>query len=223
MRGSQEDFLKMITGVKNSPRPADLVLSGHVHKNWESRLIWDAASQRMRFCHEFYTESPGRYYHSYDTDVKADGSFTIAGPAMASHALLSALVQSKQRRIHVEIANDASDTAQPEQRSSGIWWIKTKPYPYTLNAQPTVAHAKQWWLNLRPLLVQTSALGPSEWLRAPEHQPDFRGCRLITVQDGTITNIGYVTNEAIKKEISGTHGRFDHIDVTHVRDILVTS
>lgn len=222
MRGSQEDFLKMITGVKNSPRPADLILSGHVHKNWESRLIWDAAKQQIQFCHEFYTESPVNYYHSYDTDVKADGLFTMPGSNLAAVAIASALAKSKQKRIHVEIAADANDHAQPEQRSSGVWWIKTKPYPYTLNAQQNVPQAKQWWMNLRPLLIQTSALGPSEWLRAPEHQPDFRGCRLIAVESGTITKINYVTNELIKKGIQGTHGPFDHIDTSHVHDILVT-
>jgi hypothetical protein len=201
MRGRQENFAKMITGVQNSPRPADLILCGHVHKNWESRVIWDAGSQRMRFSHEFFTENPATYYHSYDTNVKADGSFTVPGQPGGANSILSNMLQTKQKRIHVEITDTAANNEQPAERASGVWWIKTKPYPYTLHAQPNIAHAKHWWLNVRPLLVQTSALGPSEWLRAPERQPDFRGCRLIAVQSDTITKITYVTNEAIKRDL----------------------
>ena len=202
MRGKQERFLKMISGAENSRRPADLVLSGHVHKNWESRLIWDAASGKMRFCHDFYTENPAAYYHSYDLDMKGDEKIEAGDPYNNAIANVFKLIRSKQKRIHVEITSAAGNNEQPEQRGSGVWWIRTKPYPYTLNEQQTLARSQQWWLNLRPLLVQTAALGPSEWLRSPEKQPDFRGCRLIAVQNNIISQVRYVTNEGIKKELS---------------------
>ena len=51
---------------------------------------------------------------------------------------------------------------------------------------------------MRPLLVQTAALGPSEFLRAPEHQPDFRGCRYISVAADVIEKVQYIKHEQIK-------------------------
>ncbi|MBC6491537.1 metallophosphoesterase [Flavihumibacter stibioxidans] len=213
MRNGQLNFLKMITGVENSPRAADLVLSGHVHKNWECRCIWDAGSQKLRFSHEFFTENPEQYYHSYDTNIKPDGPVNIPGLLADEYAA------AQKRILHVELSENAAVNEQPELRSSNVWYIKAKPYPYTLHAQPNIAHAKQWWLNLRPLLVQTAALGPSEWLRSPERQPDFRGCRMMAVDGGAITKIHYVTHDAIQKELSNTHPTGDdHAPLRDVRD-----
>lgn len=212
MRGSQENFLKMITGIQNSPRAADLVLSGHVHKNWECRVIRDTASGKMRFSHEFFTENPVSYYLSTDVDVNTKSRFTIQVPFTMAAAVLKNLVKGKQRKIHPEITNTAANNEQPVKRSSGEWWVKTKPYPYTLSAQKNTAQAKQWWLNLRPLLVQTAALGPSEWLRSPERHPDFRGCRLIEVQSDVILKISYITHDRIKEELSKKLTNiFDHV------------
>jgi hypothetical protein len=205
MRGHREDFLKMCAGIKNSPRPADLILSGHVHKNFESRIMWDAPAQNFRISHEFYTENPPVYYHSYDNNLDPDGKFTLPtlGPAFATTVKDKA--KSSLIRVHVSITDAAAVDEVPTQGSSGVWSIKTKPYPLTLNAQPDTAHCQWWWQNVRPLFIQTAALGPSEFLRAPEHQPDFRGCRLITVIADTIQKIQYLNHDALKAGVPGDH------------------
>lgn len=122
---------------------------------------------------------------------------------------LDNLIRSNQMRVHVKVTEEARVDEKPEKGPSEVWSIKTKPYPLTLNAQKDNATCKWWWQNLRPLLIQTAALGPSEFLRAPERQPDFRVCRLITVAADTIEKIQYVTHDAMKA------GRWDHLgDVT---------
>ena len=73
-----------------------------------------------------------------------------------------------------------------------------------LESQPDNAHCKWWWSNVKLLLVQTAALGPSEFLRSPEHQPDFRGCRHITVNDGVIEKVKYIKHDDIGNYQPGT-------------------
>ena len=192
MRGFQENFLKLITGVQNSPRPADLILSGHVHKNFESRLLWNAQAGKFQFSHEFFTENPSVYYHSYDMNTGDETKFTM------SPFKLKEFFEENSQRIHIEITDQAAGNEKPVKNSSGVWSLKTKPYPLTLASQQDNAHCKWWWSNVKPLLVQTAALGPSEFLRSPEHQPDFRGCRYVKVNDGVIEKIKYVKHDDIK-------------------------
>ncbi len=198
MRGSQENFLKLITGVQNSPRPADLILSGHVHKNFECRLLWNATTGKFQFSHEFFTENPSVYYHSYDMNTGDKTKFTM------SPFKLKEFLEDNSMRVHVQVTDEAAGNEKPVKNSSGVWSIKTKPYPLTLNSQKDNAHCKWWWSNVKPLVVQTAALGPSEFLRSAEHQPDFRGCRHITVNDGVIEKIKYVGHEDIKNYQPGT-------------------
>lgn len=188
MRDNQEAFLKLITGVQNSPRPADLILSGHVHKNFECRLLWNSAASQMRFSHEFFTENPAEYYHSYDMNTDQT-KFSIP------FSKLDKFFEDHQIRIHIDVTDQAMENEKPVKNSSGVWSLKTKPYPMTLNSQQDNARSKWWWSNVRPLLLQTAALGPSEFLRSAEHQPDFRGCRHITVNDGVIEKIRYVKHQ----------------------------
>lgn len=109
----------------------------------------------------------------------------------------------KDRTINIfpVITDDAGLEEQPVQYTPEVWIVKTKPYPMTLNSQPNLDRKKWWWSLVRPLLIQTAALGPSENLRDRIRQPDFRGCRLIKVESGTISSIGYVTRGIMKSEI----------------------
>ena len=133
MRGYQTDFLKLCAGVKGSSRPADLVLSGHVHKNFECRLMWDEPSQRFRISHDFYTENPSAYYHSYDMDLVADKKFSTSRTKLAS------ILKNATRRIHVSVADSASDVPLPVKNASGVWSVVTKPYALTLASQTDTA------------------------------------------------------------------------------------
>jgi hypothetical protein len=180
MRGNRESFLKLCAGGAGSSRPVDLILSGHVHKNWECRVKWDDNPDKFKIYHDFYTENPKVYYHSYDSDE----------------------YNSAIKRIHVTIHKNAKDNPKPVKGSSGVWSIKTKPNSPTLNSQKDGVGKNLWWMGLRPFLLQTAAVGPSEWLRAPEKQPDFRGCRVITVKSDKIKSINYITNSNIKSELT---------------------
>ncbi len=201
MRGYQEEFLKLCTGVKNSPRPVDIILSGHVHKNWECRISWDETDKKFLVSHDFYTENPATYYHSYDTDMQPTESLPTFQNTI-NKTVLENFRNTRLRRIHVEVTDTARMNEVPVQGSSGVWSIKTKPYPQTLNGEQNRERKKWWWLNVRPLVIQTAALGPSEFLRAPERQPDFRGGRHISVEADIISKIQYVTLEKMNAYIA---------------------
>ncbi len=189
MRELQADFIKLCIGGLNSPRPVDLVLSGHVHKNWECKVKWNAASGKFKFYTDFYTENPATYYHSVDTNIAADQIVQVPNSQW-----VNAETYRDQKRItvKVQITDTATNTEIPVQGTAG-WSIKTKPYANTLNAQPNLAATKAWWQNARPLLVQTSSLGQIDSQRVPDPQPDFRGVRLIAVAGDTIQRVNYVT------------------------------
>lgn len=192
MRGNQELFLKKVSGVQNNTKPVDLILSGHVHKNFEVRLLYNEQNGKFRFSHEFFTENPAVYYHSYDMDT---------GDALVHNLMLSEVNEffsEKSMLIHIQVTDQAAIGELPVQNQSGVWSLRTRPYPLTLNSQNDHAKRQWWWNSVRPLLIQTAALGPSEYLRAAEHQPDFRGCRLVSVSQGVIENIRYVGHQAIQ-------------------------
>jgi hypothetical protein len=202
MRDLQADFLKLCIGGLTSPRPVDLVFSGHVHKNWECKVKWNAANGKFRFYTDFFTENPAAYYHSVDTDIPADQIATIP-----KYDWINAETYRDKKRISVkvQITDTATNTEVPVQGSTG-WSIKTKPYANTLNAQPNLTATKAWWQNAKPLLVQTSSLGQADSQRVPNPQPDFRGCRVVAVAGDTIQRITYVTMQNIQATLVGLPG-----------------
>ena len=183
MNTKNYDFLKLCLGV-GSAKPVDLVLSGHTHMNWECRIQWNATKKNFNFLSDFYTENPEVYYHSGD-DVRPDG-----------------------KQIHISVTEEAGNDDAPVKNAEGIWTLKTKPNPTALDKQPTVGKSQSWWQDTRPLFIQTEALGPMKSQRGKrletQPQPDFRGCRLITVQENTIHRIHYVKGEEITKTLSQT-------------------
>lgn len=202
MRGMQADFLKLCVGGLTSPRPVDLVLSGHVHKNWECKVKWNAATGKFRFFHDFYTENPAQYYHSVDTDLPADEAFYV--PDHEFGGMGDDLAADKRITVKVDINPAATNTEVPQMGSSGVWSIKTKPYANTLNAQSGTVACKAWWQNAKPLLIQTASLGQSEFQRGQLPQPDFRGCRWISVTADTIDRVSYITLQNIQSTLAAT-------------------
>lgn len=199
MRGLQADFLKLCVGGLTGPRPVDLVLSGHVHKNWECKVQWNSASGKFRFYHDFYTENPAKYYHSADTDVPADDNFIVADSTFLDG---SDYAKSKQIMVKVDLTTLASNTEVRQRDANGVWSIKTKPYAHTLNSQAGTVACKAWWQNAKPLLIQTASLGQCEYLRGEHPQPDFRGCRHISVTADTIDRISYITVQNIQTTLA---------------------
>ena len=69
--------MKLIAGAGGG-RPADLVLAGHVHNNWECRVAWQAAKNSFAFYSDFYTENPPVYYHTGDAELPGGRKIHVA-------------------------------------------------------------------------------------------------------------------------------------------------
>ena len=58
---------------------------------------------------------------------------------------------------------------------------------------------------MKPLLIQTASLGQGEWGRGDLPQPDFKGCRFVSVGGDVIQKIIYVaTAEITAALVAGT-------------------
>lgn len=127
MRGYRDNLLKMIAGLEHAARPADLILSGHVHKNFECRLFWEPSVSKFRIAHEFYTENPAVYYHSYDSILEGDGKFNVPSINSSHIGYLENLSKSSIRRLRVQVTEEAKINEAPQEGGSGVWSIRTKP------------------------------------------------------------------------------------------------
>jgi len=171
-----EDLLKLCAGV-GAQRPVDLILCGHAHFRVECRYKWDGND--CVFFHDHYTESPQIYYKS---------QYSRLPTSPGSSAILSTISHD------VTIGNAATlptNPCDPPIASAG----QIPPYAHELNSSKTPA---QWWVDHRPLVVQTAGLGPLENAQrlAPGAtetlSPTFQGFRLICVKNNVIDKIRYV-------------------------------
>jgi len=203
-KGLSFDFLKLAAGV-NVNRPVDLVLSGHVHKNWECRMKWNNGN--FRFFSDFYTENP-EFYYSTLLNV-GDHKNMLALPPQESKSYLTTLPANK---VHISIDKNATNNEVPQMvisknpetgKDRKYYLLKTKPNPNTLNNS---ADPKQWFSQHRPLFIQTSGSGPldySQRMVKPEDDanPSFQGWRLIRIENNTITRINNVLMHDARKAI----------------------
>ncbi len=183
MRGEKAEFLKICAGAYGQ-RPVDLVLSGHVHVNWEVRVEWDKSSGKFKFYTDFYTENPNRFYNFKVNSISTD----------------KLVVASSNKTAIAKVYIDKKGSADPKviKATNGALSLTTIPNPGALeHVKPQ--DAKKWWENKRPLFIQTSAVGPIKTQRGGNSAPDFRGCRYIQVKDDVITRISYVMQDEINK------------------------
>jgi hypothetical protein len=141
------DFIRVCAGV-GQPRPVDLVLYGHIHDRVEYRVRWNAAAGRLEYYTDFYTENPSVYYHTIGALPPLPPKTPIAidvDPKAAPNAAIALTT------YHPASGSDALPLRY------GI--LKTPPYAAPLSA---AADAKGWWEAHRPILAQTSALGPMD-------------------------------------------------------------
>jgi len=139
-----EEFLRICAGV-GLPRPVDLVLAGHHHDRVEYRVRWNAAAGTMEYYMDFYTENPKTYYHSIN------GRDVLGVRPLPKGAVIAVRVEP--------------DPAQPVVLSVSTnhrinlthGTVRTPAYGDPLNS---TSDPKAWWQKHRPLLAQTSALGP---------------------------------------------------------------
>jgi predicted MPP superfamily phosphohydrolase len=167
-RGQITKFLGLCVGRRG--RPIDLVLCGHTHRNVEYRIKRRGASQYLFFM-DFYTENPRYYYVTHATN----GNLCVEVDASAG-------VAEQPVRIR--------DARKPWK---SFLQLRTPPYPDPLSES---LRRNSWWERHRPLIVQTSSVGPTDaWqreqaartgstVRKPE--PTFRGFRVIRVRENVI-------------------------------------
>ena len=124
------------------------MLFGHVHRNVEYRLAWDAAQQELRYFLDFYTENPATYY--------------------------AAKKFGHSEKVHQRIRDVAvAGPVRPvRDNRPGAFWTEWQEmdiprYADTLN---DAADPARWWRDHRPLLCQTGALGPGVNVREDKHQ-----------------------------------------------------
>lgn len=186
-RGKTEDLLLICVG-QGTFRQVDLVLSGHKHLNVELGLGYDRDHQKLRFFHDYYTESPGSYYPS--TGIE-NNDFR------------------QSRSINIEVEDQAALGQLPIKISDpplpSYLLLKVPLYKTMLNDTADEFVAFNWWRDHRPLLLQTGALGPMENNQRPDRNqhpdlppdpqkpgPTFQGFRLVSVQGNTMTRIHYL-------------------------------
>ena len=139
----QQEFLEICAG-KGLSRPVDIVLMGHHHDRVEWRVKIDPGTGALQFFTDFYTENPSAYYHTRNDaprqrlDVGAPVRITVSADAPpAGRFTVKTDQRSRPARTYGEMS--------------------TPPYPTPLNS---AADPKAWWQERRPILAQTSALGP---------------------------------------------------------------
>jgi Calcineurin-like phosphoesterase len=165
-RGQADELLERIAGI-GTKRRADLVLGGHTHRHNEFRV--GVEDGEMRFYLDFYTSNPAAYY---PTRYWAGPSFQVT---------------------HVNVVERAHEASSPWTAPADQKWdkvIEIPPYPNPLDK---ATDKRQWWSEHRPLVIQTSALGPLD-----NDQVPFSGFRLITVVDNVIENIHFLSSKRLE-------------------------
>jgi hypothetical protein len=171
-----------------------------VHMKVEYRLRHDA-NKGLLFFSDFYTENPAVHRAAYDwTKVMV--------------ANTGGLVLGDTRRIHLEVKSGANsdaapkDVTDPSGKFADFRQLAISPNPDTLQA---AADKKSWWAKHRPLVLQTSCLGPIDFNQRTQLDEDkenikphvpLRGIRLLKVNDNVLTEIHYLDIEEIKKVIA---------------------
>ncbi len=169
-RGDVKRLLHVLVGV-DLPRGADLVLTGHTHRDNEFVVRRLPGGEPAMF-HDYYTENPGTYYPSvFATSFGSDPSLGKAWVTVAEGA---------------DPAGVPTGTLGHDQTHE----IVVPPYADPLN---TSGDAAAWWESHRPLVLQTAALGPVSGLGM------FAGFRVVEVADNVIKRISRVPIERLEQ------------------------
>jgi hypothetical protein len=166
-RGRADDLVELLAG--GSTRAADLVLSGHTHYHNEFR-VKRLENGELAFFLDHYTQTPTNYY-----------------PARFASEFLPPLEQPKRvEKTYVEVEAGAPPDATPVRVGDADldFELHVPPYADPLNAS---TNPRGWWDAHRPLLLQTSALGPKSAI------PFLNGFRLFTVRGGVIAISHFVS------------------------------
>jgi hypothetical protein len=169
-RGDTKRLLHVLVGV-DLPRAADLVLTGHTHRDNEFVVRRLPGGEPAMF-HDYYTENPGTYYPAiFATSVGKDPTFSRTWLTVAAGA-------------------DPGGTPTVTPSHDFTHELVVPPYANPLNDSGNPA---AWWESHRPLILQTGALGPISRLR------EYAGFRVIEVADNVIKRISRVPIERLEQ------------------------
>jgi hypothetical protein len=173
-RGGSYDILKAVAGV-GQRRRGDLVLHGHIHRYNEFRI--DPANGELALHMDFYTQNLPRYYPTrYLTGWK----------------LNQLKLEPKSDVTHVEVAEGAPANGLPTEipvTANYRYVVQVPPYPKPL---ATAADPRAWWMEHRPLVLQTEALGPFK-----DGDANLAGYRVISVKNDVIERIHSLSIEKL--------------------------
>ena len=181
-RGAAEELLNVCAG-RGVPRPADLALFGHVHRNVEYRVRYDPSKGELRYYHDYYLSDLDEYYPSR----KVGAALTVA------------------EDVAVRVRTDAKPGGRPvevrDQRTGAEF--KRLDVPSCANALATAKHAEGWWSTNAPVLAQTGPLGPVDNSRRTHRKgsppkPMFQGFRMFAIEKNAIARSAYVRASAMR-------------------------
>ena len=153
-KGAAKRLLHVLVGV-DLPKPADLVLTGHTHRDNEFVVRRLPGGEPAMF-HDYYTENPGSYYPS------------AFATSFGDHP------EFERTWVTVQAGADPGGTPVPTPGLDLPHEVAVPPYADPLN---TSADPVSWWDSHRPLVLQTAALGPISVMRELRRLPRRRGRR----------------------------------------------
>lgn len=169
-RGDAKRLLHVLVGV-DLPRAADLMLTGHTHRDNEFVVRRLPGGEPAMF-HDYYTENPGTYYPSaFATSFGEKPEFSRTWMTVAAGA-------------------DPGGTPTATPSHDFTHELVVPPYADPLNGTGDPA---AWWESHRPLVLQTGALGPISGLR------EYAGFRVVEVADNVIKRISRVPIERLEQ------------------------
>lgn len=174
-RGHAEELIRLIAGL-GTPRPADLVLSGHTHR-YNEFSVTPMHTGELAFYMDFYTRNPPGYY-----PTKCLVAIDLGGGDVSVGGVTYIEVVPGTRP-------DTTPWPIPFEAKHG-YQLQVPPYaePLSSSADPLA-----WWKARRPLVLQTSAIGPRD-----DSAFSFTGFRLLTIRNNVIDRIDFVATEKLE-------------------------
>ncbi len=174
-RGHADELIRLLTGV-GSPRPADLILSGHTH-HYNEFSVRQMHTGELAFYMDFYTQTPSG---SYPTRFRRplEGWNSLA-PMPVTY--VEVVPGARPDMTPWPMPIDAKHECQ----------VQVPPYGDPLSL---ARDAPAWWVARRPLVLQTAALGPRE-----NSDLSFTGWRVLRIANNVIDKIDVVAIERLER------------------------
>ena len=177
-------MLRLLAG-QGTRRAADMVLAGHTHRHNEFR-VGTTPNGELQYFLDFYTSNPTSYYPTRFLTKWPEY------PVQMNATFVFDIVKNSYAKTYVDVAPDSPPDAVPHPVQGWLlkYAVKVPPYPDPLDRTTDVA---RWWDYHRPLVVQTSALGPLD-----NSQATFTGFRVFTVTNNLIERADFIATHRLE-------------------------